>query len=115
VPSDWIESFVWNTAGMRSPERFRLWAAITCVAAVLERRVWTTTDIDRLFPNMFVILTGEPASGKSIMVNEVRKLWSAIDSKNFHLGPDNPTKASFIESIANSPRSYANGTGLPVF
>lgn len=97
---DWIELFLDVTEGMRSPPAFRLWAAITTVAGALERRVWTATDTGLLYPNMFTILTGEPAAGKSLMVLEARKIWTSVHG--LKVGPDNPTKASFLDSLFES-------------
>lgn len=48
MPSDWITDFVASTETMRSPDSFRLWGGIATIAAVLERRVWTETDVDKL-------------------------------------------------------------------
>ena len=108
MPSDWIETFVDFTSGTRSPESFRLWSGISAIAAVLERRVWTVTDKGLLYPNTFNILAGVPASGKTLMVNQVRKLLIAV--KGLHLAPDNPTKASFLDTLDSATRiSRAGG------
>jgi hypothetical protein len=104
---DFIDTFVEETEGMRSPLQFRTWAAITCVAGALERRVWMETDSGQLYPNLYTILAGSPASGKSLMVNEVRKLWTEtvgdVNQRMF-VGPDNPTKASFLDCLQKSSR-----------
>jgi len=110
---DWIDTFVKDTEGIQSPQSFRLWTAITTIAGALERRVYTETDKGPLYPNLFVLLSGVPASGKSLMVDQARKLWT--ETKNgpeyIFVGPDNPTKKSFLEALENSPRTYKNGTG----
>lgn len=93
---------------MRVPESFKLWTAITILSGVLERRVWTHTDIAPLYPNMFVILTGSPASGKSICVNLARKLWISVP--NLYIGPDNPTKRSFLDELEAAVRVGVNGS-----
>lgn len=110
MADDWIDSYVKHTENMEVPELFRLWSGISAISGVLERRVWTVSRKGRLYPNMFVVLVGEPASGKTLMVNEVRKLWVNIDAKNFHVGPDNPTKASFLDSLEKASRTIINGS-----
>lgn len=98
-----------ETAGIKVPEAFRLWTALTTIAGVLERRVWTVTDRGPLYPNLFTILTGGPASGKSLCVNTARSLWVRIGG--LHIGPDNPTKASFLDTLEASVRSTSAMNG----
>lgn len=112
MSSDWIDTFIEKTEGMLVPLPFRRWAAITTIAGALERATFSVTDRGTLYPNVFVILTGEPASGKSLMVNEARKLWAAVPE--IHIGPDNPTKASFLDSLEASARPAVNGSGMTI-
>ncbi len=105
---DFIDEFMKQTEGIYSAESFRLWTAITTISGALERRVWTHTSIDPLYPNMFVILTGSPAAGKSICINIARRFWA--DVSELKLGPDNPTKASFLDALEASIRVTDSGT-----
>jgi hypothetical protein len=111
--SDWIEDFVAFTEPTGSPPAFRLWAGIATIAAVLERRVHTRTTVDKLFPNLYTFLTGAPASGKSNAIKEARKMLANIagGTDGIKLGPDDPTRESFIDSIAASSKRSMNGTG----
>lgn len=103
MPDDWIEEFVDATEGLRSPKLFRLWTAITTVAAVLERRVWCVTDAPTpMRPNLYVILTGTPAAGKGLSISMARELLGNIDG--LYLGPDNPTRRTLLNSIQNARR-----------
>lgn len=110
---DFIDSFLAATEGMRSPPIFRLWAAISCLAGILQRRVYTYTHVstDPLCPNLYVVLVGSPASGKSLAINEVKKLWSRI--RGFHIASDNVTKASFVTELQGAIRTFMNGSGIP--
>jgi hypothetical protein len=110
---DWIETFVRDTEGIQSPESFRLWTGITIIAGALERRVWTETDRGMLFPNQFTILCGFPASGKTLMINEARKYW--IEVPQLHVGPDNPSRRSFLDTLQKSTRDFTNGTGAVIY
>lgn len=114
---DWIDTFMDRTAEIRSPASFRLWTGIAIIAAVLERRVWTITDApDPLRPNLYSVLTGTPASGKSIMVSIARKMLSGLAKPGgLHLAPDNPTKASFLDALEASAKVSINGMGMPFY
>lgn len=107
--SDWIESFIEATGGTRTAESFRLWAAIGTLASALERKIWTETDVDRLYPNLYTVLAGLPASGKTNMIRESRKMLVSIT--DIKLGPDAPTPASFMDALENSGKASINGSG----
>jgi hypothetical protein len=100
---DWIEQFLSLTATIPSPEHFRLWAAITTLAAALERRIFTRTRATRpAFPNLYVTLAGESGSGKTEAINVCRDLWAGLEPQ-FHISPDNLTNAAFYDALRASP------------
>lgn len=68
--ADWISSFLDYTSGLPSPENFRLWAGITAVSGILERRCWVETAQSQIFPNIFTLLVGPPATGKCLSPDE---------------------------------------------
>lgn len=96
---------------MPSPEIYRLWSAITAISGVLERKVWTTGSAGPIYPNLFTVLVGPPASGKDNAIRPIRELWSKMQGLN--LSPDNVTKAALIDALAKSIRTVMNGSGEP--
>lgn len=108
---DWVDTFVDVTSGLRSPPIFRLWSGITAISGVLQRRVWTETETGINYPSLYVMLVGPPASGKSLPIIEVRKLWNSV--RGLFVGPDNPTKAALVKRLSLSVRSYMNGANEP--
>lgn len=113
---DWIDTFMIATEAMRSPASFRQWTAIATIASVLERRVWTITDVKPLYPNLYTVLCGAPASGKTIMVGVAREMLSPlIRPGGIFIGPDNPTAASFMDALENSAKASINGMGVPMY
>jgi hypothetical protein len=107
---DWIDDYVRETAAIPSPEIYRLWTAITAVSGVLERKVWTNLAGGAIYPHVYTLLVGPPASGKTLAIRPVRDLWSHINGLN--LSPDNVTKASLMDVLARSLRTVMNGHGL---
>ena len=99
---DFIEEFMEWTEGIPSPQPFRLWSAITCVAGALERRVWIETSKGILFPNLFVMLIGPPGVGKSQAISRVDELWNA--TKGIRVAPDSMTSASMIDCLKDATR-----------
>ena len=116
MPFDWIDSFMNLTETLRSPQSFRLWTAIATIASVLERRVWTETDVKPLYPNLYTVLAGAPASGKTIMVNVAKEmLMPLVKPGGIYIGPDNPSAASFMDALAASSKISINGMGMPLY
>lgn len=101
------------TDQVHTPEIFRLWSGIMTIAAVLERKCWTETDVEPLRPNQFIILTGLPASGKGNALRLARNLLGTISGiGEVFLGPDNPTSASFMDEVAKTEKPAINGMGV---
>lgn len=74
--SDFITSWMQLTAGMPAGDLFREWGAIFTLSAAMTRRTWVKTGatMPLLYPNLFALLTGDPGTGKDIVINKVREL-----------------------------------------
>jgi hypothetical protein len=105
--SDWIDSYVEATKAVPSPEPFRLWSAITAISGVLERKVHTMGSAGPIYPNLFTVLVGPPAAGKTNAIRPIRDLWSRV--KGLNISPDNVTKAALIDALSRSLRTIING------
>ena len=105
-----------------TPDLFRKWAAISMVAGALERRVWVEVGHRAgkpkvTFPNMYIFLVGAPGVGKFIVEN-IQELWSEVrephtDNPAFQVAESNLTKASLMDRLANSQRSFLPPSGPP--
>lgn len=107
---DWIDFYLKETASVPSPENYRLWSAITAISGVLERKVWTNLAGGAVYPNLYTLLVGPPASGKTLAIRPIRDFWSRVT--DLHLSPDNVTKASLVDVLARSLRTIINGNSL---
>ena len=87
------------TDGLSSPDNFVNWGWIYCVAACLQRRVWIgnsdagglPAEDNCLFPNMQVILVGDPGVGKGLVIKSVSSLvkhWQRKDKNKDDFMPD---------------------------
>ena len=65
-PFDIIDGYVKLLAHTSAATVFARWSAISMVAAALERRCWLSAIEGRpLYPNLFTLLIGLPATGKT--------------------------------------------------
>ena len=116
--SDWITDFMTLTEGVNTPELFRLWSGISCVAGALERRVWAKVGVYHTFPNLYVLLVAAPAVGKFV-INTVRELWYSAkhpltSGPAFCTAPDSITKAALIDRLAKCKQTFLPPNGSPL-
>jgi len=67
--SDWIDSFMEMTDNSEPPLLFRKWAAISCIASALQRKVRVELGLSLTFyPNLYIVLVGPSATGKGTVM-----------------------------------------------
>ena len=105
----WIGQFLNYTKNLPSPLLFRKWAAVSCLMGALERRVFVYNyeGAIQLFPSHYIILVGEPGSGKSVIINQVKDFWVATSA--LKIGPDSATKAAMIDAVLEAVRPVKDG------
>lgn len=109
--SDFVEGFLEFTSSLSSPEIFRLWSAISALAGAAERRVSMPGSAGPIYPNIFVMLVGGPASGKNLAINKAKELLRA--TKFVKLAPDGITKARLLDVLQSSTRILPPSPGVP--
>ena len=66
-----IEKWRHYLKDLESPDLFIDWGFYSMIATALQRRVWLYPDTFTLYPNLFVMLVGPPAAGKSRVISQV--------------------------------------------
>src|SRR6187402_2504281 len=66
-----------------SPKVYHRWSIISAVATALGRRCWLPFGANRIFPNMYIMLVGNPGTRKSVAIKGVRKVLSAAGYDKF--------------------------------
>lgn len=78
--NNFLKKFVSLFDGTEVPERFAIWAGISCLSAMLERRVWLDMNIFTVYPNMFIVFVADAGRmRKSTAVAMTRKLLAKTD------------------------------------
>lgn len=108
---DWITEFVTHVRGLNSPEMLAKWAGISCVACILERKVWVFTNGKNLYPNLYTLLVAPPGVGKTAVIDEVRAVLATING--LHLSPSSVTRASIVDILAESTRHINRPEEVP--
>ncbi len=79
-PFNFIDKFSSLFEGSEVPQRFAVWSGISCISAMLERRVWVDMNIFQVYPNMYVIFvadSGKMRKGTSLKM--ARGILSKVD------------------------------------
>lgn len=56
---------------LESPDLYIDWGFYFLISSCLQRRVWTSQGINAIYPNLFMLLVGPPACGKSRLISMV--------------------------------------------
>lgn len=111
INEDWVDAFISYTSNLPSPELFRKWAAISCIAGALERKVWVQAMGSALFPTMYIILVAPPGVGKTVVTSLVGKLWKEIP--DHHVAASSVTKAALIDDLKDAERTIIRPQDTP--
>jgi hypothetical protein len=109
--ASWIDRFVeYASDETESCELYRRWSAITTLAACLEQKIWIQSP-GTLYPNLYTILVGPPAAGKSQTIGIARTLLESLEE--FHFAPTSVTGASLVDALMESERKDVKWIGTP--
>jgi hypothetical protein len=105
---DLLELYSEYVRPLKGSARYHRWSFLTCVAGLLERRVWFDKGrFGVMFPNMYTILVGPPAAGKSTAAQMMVDFFGAVTSpgkKGPHLGPTKITQAALYKELKDAER-----------
>lgn len=74
TPFNFMQKYRVYTQGTESDPRYHVWTAISLVASKLGRNVYHTFGHQTIYPNLYVLLVGVPASRKSTAITTGREL-----------------------------------------
>jgi len=96
-----------------TPPIFRKWAAISAIAGALERKCWVRVFGMELYPNLYTILVGGPAVGKTVAATVTEKLWRGLPEH--FVSPTSLTKAALIDALVDARRRVVRPGLIPPY
>lgn len=70
-----FRDFMYTYRGVRTQSSFALWGAAFAVSSVLKRQSWLDfSPLPPIYPNLYLVFVGPPASGKSTVIRAVERL-----------------------------------------
>ncbi len=68
----------------------------------MERKLWTVSRGEPIYPNLFTVIVGPPGVGKTVAISLVEDLWR--DLKIVHVAKSQLTRASMMDQLAKAER-----------
>lgn len=91
---DLMSDYFQYTDKSEPPKIFHRWSLLTSVSACLGRKYWIPFGHERIFPAIYVMLMGEPATRKSTSIKVLRKLLKKAGYDN--IAADKSGKEKFL-------------------
>lgn len=111
MTDSFIETYLEAQTGSRAPEIFSRWAAISCIASILQRKTWVVSSGTPVYPSMIIALIGPPGGGKSSALSPARAILNKLYPK--HISAQAMTKESIIKEMADNHITYRDADGRP--
>lgn len=109
MTEDWITQYVSFLEGKRTCDLFKRWAAIATISGALQRRVWILSMGEPVYPNLYIILCGPPASGKGVAIGPGKDMLNSIN--DVYVGSASLTGASLADELDEATVSILTPQG----
>lgn len=100
--SDWVTAYLKYSDTTEPAETFRLWTAISVIAACLQRKCKLEWGTLTFYPNMYVVLIGPSGSRKGTAMSPGLKL---IEDLNIKVAAEAITREALIRELKNANQS----------
>lgn len=97
---DFIDSYVeYAGSGVVIPELYNRWCSLTALSASIGRKCWIDRGHLQVFPNLYVMLMGEPGTGKGLSCDILQTI--LLESEYEFFAADRSSKEQFLEDLAD--------------
>ena len=72
-----LELWRYYLDGLESPDSYIDWGFYSLISSALQRRVWYGSETFELYPNLFLVYVGPPATGKSRVINKIGDIFKS--------------------------------------
>lgn len=98
-----LEKFQMYLKDLESPRHYITWNYYFAVASTLGRRVWIGDfDYKPIFPNMYLIFVGDPATGKSLPATSTKYLLKSLKGSRviYKQGVERPSRPMSLVNVS---------------
>jgi len=113
MSTDWLEDYLAFTSNTEPPEIFRKWVGISCLASVLQRKVFLPRSDDFIvYPNLYIVLVAPPGRARKGTSMKVGFKLLTEPAMQVVLSAEATTREALIRALNNSRLFYRNSEGL---
>lgn len=94
---DFISTYLAYTEDTECPKLYHLWSCLSLIAACAGRKVHFKFGADIIYPNLYILLTGLPATRKSTAINIASNLLRTTGYNKF--GPQRTSREKFLADL----------------
>lgn len=105
--SDLFDKYFRYIKDTEPPYIYRRWSLLSGIATILGRQCWFQFGSARIFPNMYVMLVGNPGTRKSTAIKGIKQVLSATGYQNF--SADKTNKEKFLMDLAGESDGKTHG------
>ena len=98
--NDWIDAYLEYNDNTEPPESYKIWTAISCIAACLKRKCRLDWGTLTFFPNMYIILVGP--SGACRKGTAMTPGFQLLTECNVKLAAEATTREALIRTLKKS-------------
>ena len=84
-------------AETESPKIYHRWCCLSMVGTILARNTWLPFGAQRIFPNQYIQLVGNPGTRKSVSIKFAKKLLSGVGYSDF--SAEKTSKEKFLMDL----------------
>lgn len=103
---NFIESYLQYIGRTEAPQFYHRWCAISIIGAALAREFYFKRGHLELYPNLYLMLMGEPAARKSTAIKQAKKLLAGTGYSSF--AGERTSKEKFLLDLAGTDTSNAD-------
>jgi len=110
---DWLEDYLEMTENTEPPAIFRKWVGISCLASVLQRKVFLPRSDDLIiYPNLYIVLVAPPGKARKGTSMKVGYKMLTEPAMQVVLSAEATTREALIRALNNARLYYRNEDGL---
>lgn len=93
-----LTDYLTYTSGNEAPKLFHVWSGLSVLSSLVSRRVWLQQGIFTWYPNLYVVMVGEPGNGKSTALDIAKAVIRA--QKDVPLAADAMTVQALLRHMS---------------
>lgn len=62
---NWLTDYTFFNSNNECPKRFHIFCGLACLSAAISRKVWIDAGYWTYYPNLYIVMVGDPGCGKS--------------------------------------------------